>query len=677
MEEVISVTFKMIWKMIKRGYVTQRHIIVPFIIAVSIMFGIEYILISITQNTYTQRHSATLPLFAVLGNVLMSMLTLIFVVYANNFVIKRRQREFAVYMILGMEKKHIKVSLVIESLINFVIISCISLIGGYLFGSLFFMLISKIWIGKSASLIDYPFDIRAMWITLIMLVVVLGVLNVINIIKVTFQSPLKLVNQNSKKTGKTSKIFTYISLLLGILLTGFGYSIALQNNTMIGSLASIFVAMLSVFIGTYFLFISLSVLILDWLKRIPNFYYKTNNFFTVSNLRSRLKSNAVSLATISLLATFLIVTLGMTIHTYRGFNERIDQIWPNEYFISLSGDVHKDKKVKKIMDSLENDIQRHVKTDTFKMYSLKSNKAEFVNNKNNTILRPNSKKFDGRLFYLSKELPHYITTYFMTLNDYNKYHPNLSLKSNEIAINTDNSVLNKTDKIKINGTEYRLKHIKKMNINTLSNFMDGAYLVTKNNKIKEKLYNYLNNFSKDDDYYPRSFLEFNVMGDKKLSASQINKINKNSNNGAFVEDRPRFEKKWTGVNGGLIFVGTVVSFVLFIAIFLMMYYKQISEGYDDRREYEVMRKIGLEQDLIKKIINKQIIWIFSIPVIVAIIHTLVASKIIFNLLGFITPKNSGAFATSFIGVTLAFIAIYSLMYWVTSRIYYMIINNKH
>lgn len=252
MEEVISVTFKMIWKMIKRGYVTQRHIIVPFIIAVSIMFGIEYILISITQNTYTQRHSVTLPLFAVLGNVLMSMLMLIFVVYANNFVIKRRQREFAVYMILGMEKKHIKVSLVIESLINFVIISCISLIGGYLFGSLFFMLISKIWIGKSASLIDYPFDIRAMWITLIMLVVVLGVLNVINIIKVTFQSPLKLVNQNSKKTGKTSKIFTYISLLLGILLTGFGYSIALQNNTMIGSLASIFVAMLSVFIGTYF-----------------------------------------------------------------------------------------------------------------------------------------------------------------------------------------------------------------------------------------------------------------------------------------------------------------------------------------------------------------------------------------------------------------------------------------
>ena len=107
MEEVISVTFKMIWKMIKRGYVTQRHIIVPFIIAVSIMFGIEYILISITQNTYTQRHSVTLPLFAVLGNVLMSMLTLIFVVYANNFVIKRRQREFAVYMILGMEKKHI------------------------------------------------------------------------------------------------------------------------------------------------------------------------------------------------------------------------------------------------------------------------------------------------------------------------------------------------------------------------------------------------------------------------------------------------------------------------------------------------------------------------------------------------------------------------------------------
>ena len=135
----------------------------------------------------------------------MSMLTLIFVVYANNFVIKRRQREFALYMILGMEKKHLKIVLIIESYINFIIISCISMIGGYLFGSLFFMLISKVWIGKNASLVDYPFDFKSMLITLTMLIVVLSVLNMINIIKVTFQSPLKLVDQNVKSQGKHLK----------------------------------------------------------------------------------------------------------------------------------------------------------------------------------------------------------------------------------------------------------------------------------------------------------------------------------------------------------------------------------------------------------------------------------------------------------------------------------------
>lgn len=674
MGEVISVTFKMLWQMVKRSYVTQRHIIIPFIIAVSIMFAIEYILISITQNTYTQKHNSFLPLFAILGNVLMSMLTLIFVVYANNFVIKRRQREFALYMILGMEKKHLKIVLIIESYINFIIISCISMIGGYLFGSLFFMLISKVWIGKNASLVDYPFDFKSMLITLTMLIVVLSVLNMINIIKVTFQSPLKLVDQNVKKSGKTSKIFTYIVLVLGILATGTGYSIALQDNSAMGSLASIFVAMFCVFLGTYFLFISLSVVILDCLKKISKFYYKTNNFFTVSNLRSRLKSNAVSLATISLLSTFLIVTLGMTIQTYRGFNERLDNIWANQYKVDMSGDFHKDKKVKKDMTKTEDYIKKHVKTDTFKRYTLDTINAELEMNKNGSTLNPSSNQFDGRLFYLSKQVPHYFTITFMTLADYNHYHSHLNLKSNEIAVNTDNSLLSKTNKIEINGTVYKVKHIKKMNINTLDNVMDGAYIVTKNNQTKTKIFNYLNKDNREKIYPSSSHIEFNNMEDKPLTHAQMNKINKKIK--GFIEDKPTFKRQWIGVNGGLIFVGTVVSFVLLIAIFLMMYYKQISEGYDDRHEYEVMKKIGLEQSLIKQIINKQIIWIFSIPVIVAMIHTLVASKIIFNLLGFVTVKDIGMFATSYLGVIVVFIAIYSLMYWITSRIYYMIVNSR-
>lgn len=678
MEEVISVTLSMLWKMIKRGYVTQRHITIPFIIAVCIMFGIEYILISITQNTYTQKNNSFLPVFAIIGNVLMSMLTLIFVVYANNFVIKRRQREFAVYMILGMEKKHINFLLLIESTINFIMMSFISIIGGYLFGSLIFMIISKLWIGKNASLANYPFDFKAMLITLIMLIVVLSALNIINMIKVSFQSPLKLVDQNEKKSGKTPKTITYIIFIIGVLLTGFGYSIALQDNSTIGSLSSILVAMMFVFIGTYLLFISLSVLILDWMKRIPSFYYKKNNFFTISNLRSRLKSNAVSLATISLLSTFLIVTLSMTVDTYRGFNERLDHLWGNQYRSEISGDYQKDKEVKHKMDKFENKIKRYVKTDTFKKYSIVSLSADFeVNNKNST-LKPYTNQFDSRLFYISKNVPHYMSMYLMNLEDYNKYHPHLNLKKNEIGVYAEDSLFNKVNKIKIHGTEYKVKHIHQMNINTINTLTEGVYIVTHDNQIRQNFIDYFNKDHKDNKNKINtkwSYMEFNIMGDKPLTNAQIKKLNKN-NDYIYIDNKSLFKMQWTGVNGGLIFVGTFVSFVLFIAIFLMMYYKQISEGYDDRHEYEVMRKVGLEQNLIKKIINKQIIWIFSIPVIVAIIHTLVASKIIVNLLGIVSVRDVGLYTSSLLGVIVAFIAIYSLAYWLTSRIYYMIINHK-
>lgn len=131
------------------------------------------------------------------------------------------------------------------------------------------------------------------------------------------------------------------------------------------------------------------------------------------------------------------------------------------------------------------------------------------------------------------------------------------------------------------------------------------------------------------------------------------------------------------INGGLIFIGTVVSIILFIGTFLMMYYKNVAEGYEDRKNYQIMQQVGIDNDRIKDTINKQIIWIFALPIIVATIHVIFASKIIFNVLGILNVNHVGVFVTSYVGVIISVVVIYALMYWVTSRIYYMIVNRYH
>ena len=148
-------TFKILWNMIKRDFVIQRHVIIPFIIAVSIMFGKEYILLSLTTNIYLSQHNPELKISAIIGIIFMTILTFIFVIYANNFVINHKKKEFALNMILGMEKKHIRLIIFIELAIQFSISAVLSIVGGYLFGELFFMILNKLINARYSHSVSY------------------------------------------------------------------------------------------------------------------------------------------------------------------------------------------------------------------------------------------------------------------------------------------------------------------------------------------------------------------------------------------------------------------------------------------------------------------------------------------------------------------------------------------
>ena len=663
-------TFKILWKMIKQNFVNQRHIIVPFISVISILFGIEYILLSLTTNIYFNEHHPELKISAIIGIVFMTMLLFIFLIYANHFVMNHRKKEFALNMALGMEKKHLRLIILIELFIQFIISAILSIVGGYLFGELFFMLFNKIVNTHQPQLSDYPFDVLSMKITLTMLLSLMIILFVINNFKISFKNSLQLLIKNKSKTHEKSRVRLIIFLILGLIFIGIGYYLAIKPNTAIGSLGIIFFAILSTLIGTYLLFVSLGSIVLEMLQKLDHYYYKPNHFFFIAGLKSRVKSSAIGLATISFMCTFLIVTLSMTVSTYRNMDHRFEFAG---YYI---GDFHKDSKIQRKIENLKKDIRQEVPTGQFKIYARGMVGAELQGGLKHKKLKRQTVSSGLFNFGNKQKFNSFISIY--NKSDYNKNNKKIKLDDDEIAISTSVSLFKKMKTLNIFGKTYRVKYIESTNIDNLL-YADGITLIVNQQQLMDRIVNEYRNHNDENliitPNQVQTAVEFNVLKEKDKLNHRIKKIG--------VQHDIEFQVKkqnllmWKQVNSSLVFVGSVVSLVLLIGIFLMMYYKQVSEGHEDRDAYITMKQLGLDEILIKKTINKQVIWVFLIPVIVAIIHTLAAFRIIYSVLGIVGQYDLGLYATSYVGVIVVFIIFYSIMYWITSRIYYTMINGKH
>ena len=661
-------TFKILWKMIKQNFVNQRHIIVPFISVISILFGIEYILLSLTTNIYFNEHHPELKISAIIGIVFMTMLLFIFLIYANHFVMNHRKKEFALNMALGMEKKHLRLIILIELFIQFIISAILSIVGGYLFGELFFMLFNKIVNTHQPQLSDYPFDVLSMKITLTMLLSLMIILFVINNFKISFKNSLQLLLKNKSKTHEKSRVRLIIFLILGLIFIGIGYYLAIKPNTAIGSLGIIFFAILSTLIGTYLLFVSLGSIVLEMLQKLDHYYYKPNHFFFIAGLKSRVKSSAIGLATISFMCTFLIVTLSMTVSTYRNMDHRFEFAFKNDYAGYYIGDFHKDSKIQRKIENLKKDIRQEVPTGQFKIYARGMVGAELQGGLKHKKLKRQTVS-SGLFNFGNKQ------KFNSFISIYNK---KIKLDDDEIAISTSVSLFKKMKTLNIFGKTYRVKYIESTNIDNLL-YADGITLIVNQQQLMDRIVNEYRNHNDENliitPNQVQTAVEFNVLKEKDKLNHRIKKIG--------VQHDIEFQVKkqnllmWKQVNSSLVFVGSVVSLVLLIGIFLMMYYKQVSEGHEDRDAYITMKQLGLDEILIKKTINKQVIWVFLIPVIVAIIHTLAAFRIIYSVLGIVGQYDLGLYATSYVGVIVVFIIFYSMMYWITSRIYYTMINDKH
>lgn len=659
MEEVSSMTLKLLLKLVKRNFVALKSLFIPFILTASIMIGLEYILLSIITNDYIVRRHGLLPGLLMYVNVIIMILSVIFIIYANSFIMKRRRKEYALQMVLGLEKKHLHIISFIELCMQFIVVSVLSIVGGYLFGNLLFLFLNKLVSQTPISIMHYPFSVKAMVITLVMGTVLFIVLFFINIIHTSTRSPIKLMNESHAGEKRTRKWILIPLCIIGALCLGYGYYLALSTQTVASSFKTIFAAIFFVMVGTYALFMSLSLLFLQGLQRVPKIYYRPRNFFSISGLLSRMKVNVVGLASITMLCTFLIVTMGMTLTTYRGLENQVENSITEDYKITVFENYNFSKKASERVEALKKDIDQIATVDRYRIYG-----SEFISFqiKNHALVPPKK----GADLYMNDLLYGVV----VTQKDHNKArHAHINLKDNEVVFDSDASVFKGIKDVKIAGKSYNV--IQSYNHEIGNQIVgDSVYIIVKDNDAFKKIIKqYMNEGSLGN-----TAIDFNVQNNKEALNKALPQLQKKHQ--VTINSKDEIRKSLYELNGGLIFMGIVVSIVLLSGTFLMLYNKQISEGYEDKRNFDIMQKVGLDYRLIKQTIQRQIMWVFVLPIMVAVIHTLFAGKIIYKLLGILGISDVSLFLTSYMSVTFIVVLIYGFMYWITSTIYYKIVQMK-
>ena len=649
----------------KRNLHANRLLEIPFVLSIGIMFLLFNIMVSLLSNHYVLTRHADLPSVIQFGVVMVAIFAFIFVMYANGFLIKRRNKEFALYGILGLEKKHIRKILFIEYLVLFICALIIGVIGGYIFGKVTFIALNYLLKDTAGSLMDYPFSIKSCVSTAVLAFVLFVITLIRNNIKIYLATPVQLLGNQHKGEGEPKN--RYLFLLLGFILLGAGYAIALTVQGILSSLVYFFSAALLVLFGTYLLYISFSIFILKLQRRNEKFYYKPTHFLSVSGLLYRMKANAVSLASVSILSTGVLITLSVTAAIYSTIQKTVDYVMPRDY--SLSSD--------EIVTTENKDEIEHI------LYTAANQGLEVSNGLEDDYVsygyETAANRVGDELTVLKSEQA--LKPYFMIVRDlasYNKRtHQQIELKDNEILMCTNQKNLLDLDQVKIGDITYT--------IHKVPNFIPSTYavesygIIAKDFTVMKKIGEVLQMKNIDTgEYYTPNItanlnwnLKSNVVDKTKYFATQTTYAKEHSFD---FETREAAIKKAYELNGGFLFLGILIGIIFIVGTVLITYYKQINEGYEDRDKFQIMKKVGLPDQLIHQTSNSQVLWLFLAPLAVATLHSLVASKIVSQLLGLFAVNSYMEYAQMLFAVIGIFFIVYFVIFRLTSRAYYRIVH---
>ncbi len=642
----------------------------PYVLSTSLMTALFFVMVSLLNNHFVQTRHASLPMIIRLGIVVVTILLIIFYSYGNHFIQKQRQKEYGLYNVLGLEKKHIFSIILLEQCFVWVITNLISIFGGYLLGHLLFKLLNLLMKDKTAALQDYVFDGQTLGVTLALIGLINLSLLLLNAWQIYRYNPIELFNR--AHAGQKEPRASIFQGVLGLVFIAVGYYLALNSEGLLKAIPTFFLAVILVMFGTYAIFSSLSIWLLKYLKSKKDYYYSSHHFLTISGMLYRMKSNAVSLASMCVLSTGIILCIGTTIGIYQGAETMIDSTISSDYQVTWDQTIPIHLPANKQAEILKK-VQTQTETIERRYHITSPGVAKTVS----LLVDLKKDSIVPKGFSKEASMPKYVIA--QTLENYNQIEgSHLKLERGQVYFATNNQEYEQLNHIQLGQDTYQIQSFKQTFPGNI--LMDGFYLLFPD---QEALDAFVSSFysqaEKMGAVNPRFPIEYQFSSTYEMSQplkeEQVAKLKAEIQElGGELMTRQDQSQAWYEINGGFLFIGGLVSIILIVGMALMLYYKQISEGIEDQKSMGIMKNLGLPDQMIKATIRQQMRWLIFGPIVLAVIHVAVAGKIVFNLMSLFGFYDSMSYIKVMLAVIVVFVILYGLFYQWISQVYYKLVN---
>lgn len=602
-----------------------------------------------------------------LGIYVITVFAVIFLFYTNSFLIKRRKREFGLFNILGMEKKHLSIVIALESMIVFLVSMVLGIGIGILLDKAFYLLIAKM-LNASIAL-GFYISYQSIVNSIILFLIIFVLMYLFSLIQINLSNPIELLHgdQHGEKEPKTK----WLLALIGLICLGTGYYMSVSIQDPVTAFAFFMVAVILVVIGTYMLFTAGSIVILKLLRKNKRYYYKTNHFISVSNMIYRMKQNAVGLGNICILSTMVLVMLSTTISLWVGMNDIIETRFPRDITVSINS-VDSNQALYTI-DDMNNAIeQAGIQTEDELVYRTLSVSA---------FNQENTYTFGNENMSL-QDISNVVVLYFITLDDYNRTEgTNVSLAPDEVLVFPSGKQFDHKT-IDIASNTFKVKGILdsiKADSNYSANLQNSMFVVVDSMDTLFMIDDLQKQAYGDNASYIHTSYDFNLSKSEKMSVKEATDALIANYPGdttyMMVDTQEGNYEDLLSLYASFLFIGIFLSFLFIMATVLIMYYKQITEGYEDKKRFEIMQKVGLNKREVKKTINSQVLTVFFLPLVVAAIHIVFAFPMIEKMLRLLYLDNTNLYIMTTVICFGVFALVYVLIYFLTSKVYYGIVRN--
>ncbi|MBQ1388497.1 MAG: ABC transporter permease [Clostridia bacterium] len=665
------------------GIRKNRQMYFPYIMTCVAMVTMYYIMsfLQISNALDNSFGSGTIRMILGLGTWVIAIFSLIFLFYTNSFLIRRRKKEFGLYNILGMGKRNIAVILFFETLIVYIF----SVVTGLIFGIAFSKIAELALIHAIKGEINYKITVslHAIYMSVILFGCIFILLFINSIRQVRHSSAIALLN--SENVGEKPPKGNMLLGILGLIFIVSGYCISVGIENPIMALMAFFAAVLLVIVGTYLLMIAGSVMFCRLLQKNKGYYYKPEHFVSVSSMVYRMKRNGAGLASICILATMVLVMISSTTTLYTNSEDSLHLHYPREINIRMQYDSL-DKNDLDDIKSVQSEIEAVCReNDVIPTNVVRYSAANVTGQIQGTQVETDRTLVNE---WTTISFDDIVMFYFISADDYN------TLGGSDIKLNDDETLMI-SNKFNYKGDMISFKGGREFTIigkgekpKALTSGMEYLvpviYLVVPDVDSAVKGLDTLNDISgikrlSFESYYyfdTEKDSEAQVMLHSALSAAAASEesYSKHTFSSIGIDDRESNREDFYSTFGGLFYLGIVLSFVFLVATVLIIYYKQISEGYEDEKRFDIMQKVGITKREIRRSINSQLLTVFFLPLVLAGLHLAFAMPIVSKMLIMFGMANTKIFVITAAASFCVFAMFYAVVYKITSNAYYRIVS---